>query len=434
MFEYFIYRKLTSYVQKYQAAHPEVVLIAVVGSTDKAMTRQSIGTVLAQEKRVRLHEHVSRSRLATPLAILGIAHPKKLANPLAWLQVFRVARRRIRETPSVDVIVQELTIRQPGDMMEFARYLHPGIAVITSVSPENMGEFGSMDALAEEYLAIGDMSDLVVVNRDNVDSKYAEYEHNPNITTYGSSDMAEYWIESEDIYGQTGTPVDIYGPEFGEPLSTTVQLVGKNALMTALAGSAVGVKLGLSAESITSGVASIRTLPGRMSPLHGIGLTLILDDTYRAHPARAIAGLQTLYEFDAAAQRIAVLSSFPDLGEKSQAEHSRVGKLCNPDLLAWLVVVGEDAEKYLAPAARKNGCQVKVCRDAIQAGSFVRSVTEQGAVILVEGASPETYLEETTKVLCNVTEETKLVRQSGKWTKIKQAFFDSFEESEKDPK
>lgn len=431
MFEYLIYRKLTHYVRRYHAAHPEVALIAVVGSTDKAMTRQSIGTVLAQEKRVRLHEHVARSRYATPLAILGIAVPDNPANIAAWRRVFQAARRRIAEPPSVDIIVQELTVRQPGDMKEFARYLHPDMVIITSVSSESMDKFGSMDTLAEEYLAAGDMCELVVVNRDSVDSKYAEYEHNPNITTYGSGDMAEYWIESEDIYGQNGTPVDIYGPEFDEPLATSAQLVGKSALMSALAAVVVGAKMGLQKDSIVRGVAAIRSLPGRMNPLHGIGRTLILDDTYRAHPERAIAGLQTLYDFDAASQRIAVISSFPDLGDVSRVEHEFVGGLCNPDLLAWVVVVGEEAAKYLAPAARKRGCQVKICRDAIQAGGFVRSVTEQGAVILVEGASPETYLEETTKILCNVTEEPKLVRQGGEWAKIKRSFFDEFEGADK---
>lgn len=425
MFEDFIYRQLTSYVAKFHKAHPDVKLIAVVGSTDKAMTRQAIGTVLSQEKRVRLHEHVAKSRFATPLAVLGIAPPANPGNLLAWWRVFRAARRRIREQPVVDVIVQELTVRRSGDMKEFARYLRPDLAVITSVAPEHLEAFESLDTLAQEYLAVGDMTELVIVNRDSVESRFAEYEHNPNITTYGSSDMAEYWIETDDIYGPTGTPVEINGPEFDGPIATTAQLVGKAALMPALAAAVVGAKSGLTVDAITRGVAAIRTLPGRMNPLHGIGQTLILDDTYRAHPARAVAGLQTLYEFDAAAQRIAVFSSFPELGSMSQSEHERVGGLCNPDLLAWVVVVGEDAAKYLAPAARKKGCQVKVARDAIQAGSFVRSVTEQGAVILVEGASPDTYLEETTKILCNVTEETKLVRQTPEWATLKRAFFDS---------
>ncbi len=424
MFEQYIYKRLTHYVQQFQKAHPDVQLIVIVGSTDKAITRQAVGTVLAQGKRVRLHEHVAASRLATPLALLGIAMPPNQSNLLEWWNIFRAAKRRIKEQPSVDVIVQELTVRKPGDMKEFARYLRPAMAIITSVAPEHLDSFPGMESIAEEYLSVGDMSEFVIVNRDNVDTKYAAYEHNANITTYGASDMAEYWVEEEDIYGAHGTPIEINGPEYTEPLVTQAQLVGVNALLAALAGAVVGTKLGLPAEQIAAGVAAIRTLPGRMNPLHGIGQTLIIDDTYSAHPNAAIAGLQALYEFDNAPQRVAVLSSMPNLGDMAQSEHERVSAVLNPDLLAWVVLVGKDAESYMAPIARKRGCQVRVCKNAIDAGQFVRSITEQGAVILVEGSSEETYLEETTKILCNLTEETKLVRQGREWVAIKQKFFE----------
>jgi UDP-N-acetylmuramoyl-tripeptide--D-alanyl-D-alanine ligase len=270
------------------------------------------------------------------------------------------------------------------------------------------------------------MSEYVIVNRDRVDSSFAQYEHNANITTYGASDRAEYWIEADDIYGPHGTPIEIRGPEYSVPLHTNAQLVGTNALLAALAGAVVATKLGINEASIAKGISRIATLPGRMNPLHGIGQTLILDDTYRAHPDAAIAGLQALYEFDTAPQRIAILSSFPDLAQLSADEHKRVGALCNPDLLAWVIVVGEDAKTHLAPAARKRGCQVKVCNDAIEAAQFARSVTEHGAVILVEGSSKETYLEETTKILCDVSEESKLVRQGGPWRAIKNEHFSRF--------
>ncbi len=425
MFDAYIYKKLTDYVIKYQQAHPEVKLIAVVGSNDKAMTRQAIGTVLAQTKRVRLHEHAPHSRFATPLAVLGIALPENPGNILQWRAVFEAAKRRIADAPSVDVIVQELTVRKPGDMAEFARYLRPSVAVITSVAPENMEAFGTMDALAQEYLAVGDMSELVIVNRETVDSRYAEYEHNPNITTYGGSNLAEYWIEADDIYGPNGTPVEINGPEFATPIATTVQLVGRPALLPALAGAVVGAKLSSTPEFIAAGLSSLRTLPGRMNPLHGMAQTLVLDDTYRAHPVTATASLQTLYDFDAAAQRIAIFSSIPDLGTMSQAEHQAIGQMCNPDLLSWVVTVGDEANRYLASAARGKGCQVKQCKTAIEAGEFVRTVAEQGAVILVEGSSPATYLEETTKILCVVSEEQKIVRSTPEWLEKKRVFFDN---------
>ena len=423
----FIRKRLEAYVRRYFEKHPDIRLVAIVGSTDKAMTRQAVGTVLARQFRVRLHEHhKGNSEFATPLAILGIEMPENPHNPLAWLAVFRAARARIANNPDVDVIVQELTVRKPGDMQRFASYLKPSIAIITSVSAERLDVFGSVEEVAKEYLAVGDMADLVIVNRDEVDSAYAEYEHNANITTYGTSEVAEYWLETDDIYSHMGTPVEVYGPEIPGSLSLRVHLLGSHSLLSAVSAVVVATKMGMSLEAIRDGLESVQTLPGRMNPLRGLSETLIIDDTYRAHPENAIHALTTLYEFDAAPQRIAVLSSIPDLGEHSQAEHARVGDMCSPDLLAWVIVVGEDAEKYLAPAARAKGCQVKVCRDAIEAAEFVRTVTERGAIILVEGASPATYLEETTRILCESSEESKLVRQGPIWRTQKDEVFSRF--------
>ena len=56
----------------------------------------------------------------------------------------------------------------------------------------------------------------------------------------------------------------------------------------------------------------------------------------------------------------------------------------------------------------------------------VRSVTEEGAVILVKGSQNTIYLEECVKILCDMTEDVKLVRQSLEWQKTKEAYFSQY--------
>ena len=100
--------------------------------------------------------------------------------------------------------------------------------------------------------------------------------------------------------------------------------------------------------------------------------------------------------------------------------------MCDPNLLTWVVTVGPESEKYLAPAARRRGCQVYVARNAIEAGEFVRSVTQGNAVVLVKGSQDTIYLEECVKILCNMTEDDELVRQSPEWVAKKDEFFQQF--------
>jgi UDP-N-acetylmuramyl pentapeptide synthase len=100
--------------------------------------------------------------------------------------------------------------------------------------------------------------------------------------------------------------------------------------------------------------------------------------------------------------------------------------MCDPTLLSWVITVGDEAEKFLAPAARARGCQVKSFKSSIDAGAFTRSITEEGAAILVKGSEGGIYMEEAVKILCVMSEDAELVRQSPSWIAIKETFFSKF--------
>jgi hypothetical protein len=82
---------------------------------------------------------------------------------------------------------------------------------------------------------------------------------------------------------------------------------------------------------------------------------------------------------------------------------------------------------YTAPAARAKGCQVHIARNAIEAGEFVRSVAQPGSAVLVKGSQNTIFLEETVKLLVELSEHEKLVRQSPAWLETKKKYFDSFQ-------
>lgn len=426
MFKFFVQRKLENYVVKYFKKHPEVKLVLVAGSVGKTTSRNAIATVLSQRFRVRMAIENYNSEISAPLAILGIELPRSLRNPLAWWGVFRAARTRIDQPTDVDVVVQEIGVDHPGEMQQYIRYLRADIAVVTGVTPEHMEFFQTLDAVAKEELSILQCAKLGLINRDDIDSKYAELLTSADFHTYGTSGSGEYHFELTEQLPLEGAKGLVTIPSASEPFVVTTQMLGVHTLRPVMAAVAVGIELGLSLDEVKQGVAQIRPVFGRMNPLRGLNDTVVIDDTYNSSPAAAEAALQALYQFDSVPQRIAILGSMNELGAVSADEHTRIGSLCSPDLLAWVVVVGDEAAKYLAPAARQRGCQVQVCRDAIEAGEFVRGVAEPGAVILVKGSQGGIYLEEAVKILCDLSEHDQLVRQSAKWQDIKQQHFSQF--------
>ena len=138
----------------------------------------------------------------------------------------------------------------------------------------------------------------------------------------------------------------------------------------------------------------------------------------------AIAALQTLYQIETP-QRIAVLGSMNELGNFTQAAHQQVGDFCDPMMLDWVITIGDDANNYLLPAAKKKGCQTRAFRDPVAAGTFISQIMEDNAVVLVKGSQNGVYAEEATKILLrNPSDKDKLVRQDGYWLNRKQQWYD----------
>ena len=426
MFQQFIQKRLENYAKAYFKKHSEVRLVVVTGSVGKTSSKRAIATVLSQRYRVRMQNSNHNTTMSAPLAILGVEYPVgRVKNPFAWLKVFMAARRRIKLPTDVDMIVQELGSDHLGEIAQFSTYLRPDIAVITGVTPEHMEFFGTIDAVAEEELTAANFSRLAIINRDDISGEFAKYLTNTNLTTYGTSGAAEYRFEETDFTLQDGYTGQVIAPEFVQPLPVQVHVIGEHSLRPVMAAVAVGLRLGLQAADIQKGLLQVRPVAGRMNYLKGIDNTLIIDDSYNSSPAAASAAIQTLDSLEVP-QRIAVLGSMNELGASSEEEHRNLGIMCDPSLLSWVVTVGDEAEKYLAPAARARGCQVKSFKSAIEAGGFVRSVTEPGAAILVKGSQGDIYTEETVKVLCLMSEDIELVRQSPEWMKTKDAFFSKF--------
>ncbi len=433
MFKKGIQRKLEKYVRKYFETHPDIKLITVAGSVGKTSTKLAIATLLSQKYRVRLHEGNHNTHLSAPLAILGINFPGNPRNFWQWHKVFSAARKRIKSPSSQEpqIIIQELGTDHPGDIERFSKYLAPNIAVITSVSPEHMEFFGSIDAVAQEELGAASFAEIAILNQDDISPDFFKYVQNSNVSTYSSISGANYNFIANSFSLIDGFGGKIQTPEYGE-IDVRVKVFGEHSLRPITGAVAVSAKLGLSSQEIIGGLVSLKPIPGRMNFMRGVKESVLIDDTYNSSPAALEAAIQTLYALSAPS-KIAIIGSMNELGESSAFEHQKIGEMLDGISLYWVITVGEQANRFLAPAARLRGCQVYEAKNAIDAGTFAHKIMERGSLVLLKGSQGEVYLEEATKILLlNKEDENLLVRQDEKWKKTKDEFFSSFTEIAED--
>lgn len=409
-------RVLESQVRRLRAKHG-FQLVAVVGSIGKTSTKLAIAHSLEPSRRVMYQTGNYNDRVTVPLVVFGRGLPSLLNVP-AWLKIFLLNEKTIRLPYYYNVVVVELGPDGPGQMKDFA-YLQPDLAVVTAITPEHMEFFKTLDAVAAEELTVCDFSKKVLVNTDDIPAKYLE---GRGVLTYGQSEASAYHVSDYVSRGLEGADVEL---QLGaEPaIQSPARILGKQGVKILLAAAATGQLLGLTADELQKGLREVKPFAGRMQILPGIKGSTIIDDTYNASPAPVIAALDVLYNADAP-QRIAILGSMNELGGYAEEAHAEVGKYCDPDKLDLVVTIGSDAERYLAPAAAKQGCTVESFTSPYDAGEFVKNALKDSAIILAEGSQNRVFAEESLKsILAAKTDAQKLVRQSSHWMSIKRKQF-----------
>ncbi|NCU28990.1 hypothetical protein EOM60_00055 [Candidatus Saccharibacteria bacterium] len=424
-------QKLAKLTREFFAKHPDVKLIAVTGSTGKTSAKQAIATVLSQQYRLQLRDEEPQNKSEVFMQIMGVTMPE--SGWFKWRKVLKAVKLRVKaEHPDIQLIVQEFSPKDIGYNGWFREYLFPDITVVTSVTDGRMEVQHPIDEVANEMITLANNSKFAIINRDDVAGKFAGYLTNPNISTYGSSLVAEYSFESFDFSLEQGYTGAIVSPENNLGIAVKLRLLGEHNLRPATVAAAIGYRMGMKEDEIVAGVNSLKPLPGRMNLLRGADDSWLIDDSYSSTPLTAVSALQSLYAIETP-QRIAVLGNMNGLKNTFEQAHAELGSYCTSDMLDWVVTVGEKANKFLAPSARKNGCQVKECATAIEAGAFVREKLTEGGIALFKGSSGGVWLEEAVKInLYSSSDEIQLVRQEPEWLTRKQDFFSQMAPSNTD--
>ncbi len=395
------------------------IVIGVTGGTGKTSTKLAISQTLSKTLRVQYQEGNYNDIVSVPLIFFGYSMPG-LFNPFAWIKIFISNARQIRGEYPFDVVVVELGTDRPGDIAAFQRYLQLDYAVITAVVPEHMDRFNDIQTIADEELSVVRYSEKLIYNADLV----AEAYRGPlqGALSYGSKQSADYSFAN--IHKLTGSFEGDIRHNSEILLHFNHKVVSEVQLYSVLAAVVLGNELGLTPTQILDGIAAIGPVSGRLRQLRGINGSLIIDDTYHASPDTVKAGLEMLHELEAP-QKIAVLGNMNDLMAMSAQLHKEVGELCDPTRLNLVVTIGPDANAHLASAASAKGCVVKSFNTPYEAGEYLKSKIEQGAILFAIGSQKNVFAEEAIKpLLADPKDVSLLVRQSKNWLKRKQKSFE----------
>lgn len=394
------------YIKKYKP-----IIIGVTGSVGKTGTKRAIAHTIAAEKRVAWQNGNYNDIVTVPLVFFGLAQPS-LFNPFAWAFAFIRMTQQLMSHKGVEVVVLELGTDSPGQIAQFGTYLHLDYAVVTAISPEHMENFGNIQAVADEELAVLRFSSHNYVDHSIVNEGFIR---DGTCKTFGTSSSAtvRYEFGNKKLVIRTNHST----------VTTNPKLIGDHQNGALAAAAAIAQDIGISDKSIVTAINSLEPMSGRMQPLAGKDGSLIIDDTYNASPVAIKAALDYLFACDQK-HKIAVLGNMNEMGELSADLHTELANDERLKDLDVIMTIGKDANKHFAAAARKRGCKVESFDSPLQIGTRLAKENLANTVLLFKGSQNGVFLEEAIKpLLANAKDSTKLVRQTEYWLRVKRNQF-----------
>jgi UDP-N-acetylmuramoyl-tripeptide--D-alanyl-D-alanine ligase len=349
---------------------PQLTVIGLTGSSGKTTTKDLLAGLLAR---------------VGPTVATGGSFNNELGLPYTVL----------RATEESRFLVLEMGARGTGHIRHLCDIAPPRIGLVVNVGVSHIGEFGSIEAIADdkgELIEALPADGLAVLNADDPRVRAMAARTDAPVVLAGEADDAD--VRAIDVVLDDRGRASYTLLHGGGVTPVRLAAAGRHQVGNSLLAAAVALRLGLAASDLADELAGLRLASERRMDVFDRpdGVTVI-DDTYNANPASMAAALRALVAIGTGRRTIAVLGYMAELGEQEQSGHEEVGRLAADLGVDRLIAVGELAAALrtgAAAAARWGGESVQVT-DQDAAVAWLHAELRAGDVVLVKGSRYRTW-------------------------------------------
>lgn len=325
--------------------------------------------------------------LRAALAPLGRTHASERSYNNHWGVPLTLARM-----PQDSVYgVFEIGMNHAGEITPLTKMVHPDAAIITTIGPAHLGNFDSVDDIAEAKAEIfrGLDGGAAVINRDN---PYFRLLKNralecgaDEVIGFGAHEEAEVRLMG---YAPTakGALVDLSARGFR--MQVALPLAGAHQAMNALAAIAAAMGIGVSARKAAEGLEAAAEIGGRGArrdiAWRG-GVVHVIDESYNANPLSMRAAIEALRDAPAAGRRAAALGDMLELGPQAGTLHAALAEPLTRAGVDAVFLCGENMA-HLRDALPKS-VEVVYEPNADRLGAALSRYLEAGDVVMVKGSN-----------------------------------------------
>lgn len=347
----------------------DLIKIGITGSYGKTSTKFALLTILSEKYNV-------------------LASPASFNTPMG---LSRVINNQL--TDKHQVFIAEMGARHVGDIKELVDLVHPQYGMLTSVGPQHLETFGSVENIANtKYeLIAGLPEDGVAFFADDARIVHDLYDRCKVKKTLTGLNGLGIQLRAENLRVTTnGSKFDLVTMD-GRVKPCTTRLLGKHNISNIVLAASVALELGLTLDEIGAGIRKIEPVEHRLQLIKG-ALTVI-DDAFNSNPAGAHEALRVLSGFPQ--NRIIITPGFVEQGDQEEKLNYEFGRQM-ASRVDIAILVGEKRSQPLRKGLVDAGFDersIRVVRSLDEATIVLRQVGKSGDTVLFENDLPDNYNE-----------------------------------------
>ena len=348
----------------------DLIRIGITGSWGKTSVKFILGTILEE----KYHTLVTPASYNTPMGVTKVI--------------------RTKLEPGHRVFVAEMGARHVGDIKEMCRLVHPQIGLLTSVGPQHLDTFKSVERVAKTKYELIDAlpEDGEAFFADDGDICRALYEKTKIRKHLTGLDPEKDEIRAEDIrYSPDGSTFLLCRGE--EKTECTTRLLGELNIRNILLCASAALSLGLSMKQIARGISKIKPVEHRLQLIRHPGGLNVIDDAFNSNIRGAKQAFQVLKQFPQ--KRIIVTPGMVELGDR-ESEMNRTFGAAMADCCDIAVLVGKKRSDAISAGLKENGFpeeMIRIVGSLEEATKLIREITGAGDSVLFENDLPDNYTE-----------------------------------------
>lgn len=346
-------------------------IIGITGSFGKTSTKNFVNVILSEKYNV-------------------LMTPASFNTPMGLCKVIRGDLNEAN-----DVFIAEMGARYVGDIKELCNIVRPNIGIITSIGPQHLETFKTIDKIKNTKFEIIDAlpkEGLAILNADDEQSMKGIGRVRTRLLTYGIENDADLKASNIKTSG-LGTGF-IINDKNGNEIECTTKLLGKHNVYNILAAVCAAVELGLNFKQIKSGIAKIQPVEHRLQIIPTNNGITVIDDAFNSNPVGSKMALDVISEISGGS-KIIITPGMVELGKEEYNLNKEFGKhiakTCD-----FAILVGPKRSEPIVAGLREAGFaeeKIIITKNLNEATGKIGLFAKLGDIVLFENDLPDNYNE-----------------------------------------